>query len=499
MEVVRALLRCTRQSADHLVAHIAAVLPTLKTASAAPREHGLAPEDFAAALLLLVPKLAGLPEAKPIEAAPPEMKPADAKLPDRIEPKLPELKLPEVKPPEVKPPEVKLSDIKLPDTKLPAAKLPRAKPSETVPPDAPDAKPLAVGANTATLPRARIATSIPRRQVQNSSAPARQEPRDKPERDAPAPAAVNRIAAVPQQGRAAQVESIEPAPKAAPRMADGIAAAVRIVQVEPEASTPTAAPQSVKSPVAVKVETRANAKSQAVVIDRSAPSPEIESASTNSAPQPEAESVPEKNVAAQPPPSRDAVAAPEPAAPSAPPAAPAPAAVTQPIHSESPATTHLATKAANDPAGAPEQRADPRPPNLAALAQAIAAKSTPGTKRFEIRLDPPELGRVEVHLSVKSDGKAEATLYADRPETVALLTRDSQNLERALKDAGLDVSNSSLNFSLKGQDRQGDGGGASRAHTRSLSNAVVARSEAANASLANRSLAPSSARLDIFV
>ena len=61
------------------------------------------------------------------------------------------------------------------------------------------------------------------------------------------------------------------------------------------------------------------------------------------------------------------------------------------------------------------------------------------------------------------------------------------------------MSNSSLNFSLKGEERQGDGGGASRAHTRNLSDAVVARSEAVNASLANRSFASSDARLDIFV
>ena len=133
------------------------------------------------------------------------------------------------------------------------------------------------------------------------------------------------------------------------------------------------------------------------------------------------------------------------------------------------------------------------------LGIAIAARSAAGAKSFEIRLDPAELGRVEVKLTVGADGKADATIVAHRPETLALLLRDSQNLERTLKDSGLQLSNSSLNFSLKGQERQGDGGGASKAHTRNLSDAVVARSEATNASIASLSLAPSSARLDIRV
>ena len=52
---------------------------------------------------------------------------------------------------------------------------------------------------------------------------------------------------------------------------------------------------------------------------------------------------------------------------------------------------------------------------------------------------------------------------------------------------------------LKGQHRQGDGGGASMARMRSLSDAVVARAEAANASAPIWSSAPGSARLDIRV
>jgi flagellar hook-length control protein FliK len=164
-----------------------------------------------------------------------------------------------------------------------------------------------------------------------------------------------------------------------------------------------------------------------------------------------------------------------------------------------PAPTGTATPV---PANATAQAPSPLPnadvqPNIGALAAAIAAKSAAGSKTFEIRLDPPEMGRVDVHLTVDNDGKAHALLTADRPQTLELLQRDSQNLERALKDAGLNLSNNSLNFSLKGEGRQGDGGGASMARTRSLTSAVVARAEAANASEIN--FGSATGRLDIRV
>ena len=96
-------------------------------------------------------------------------------------------------------------------------------------------------------------------------------------------------------------------------------------------------------------------------------------------------------------------------------------------------------------------------PDMAALATNIAAKVKDGEKQFDIRLDPPDFGRVDVRLSVSSDGKAQAHVTADTPQTLDLLQRDQATLHRALQDTGLDLGNNSLNFSLKGQDR-GDGG-----------------------------------------
>ena len=93
-------------------------------------------------------------------------------------------------------------------------------------------------------------------------------------------------------------------------------------------------------------------------------------------------------------------------------------------------------------------------PDINALAVNIAAKSEDGQRHFDIRLDPAELGRVDVRLTVDDAGKAQATLSVEKPQTLELLQKDSSHLERALKDAGLDLSQNGLNFSLKGQQQQ---------------------------------------------
>ena len=101
------------------------------------------------------------------------------------------------------------------------------------------------------------------------------------------------------------------------------------------------------------------------------------------------------------------------------------------------------------PTAAPHQAA-----NMQGLAVEIAARSQSGTKQFDIRLDPPELGRVEVRLSIDSTGKAQAHLTADQPQTLDLLQKDAPALTRALREAGLDVNQDGLNFSLRQQQQQ---------------------------------------------
>ncbi|HEY4266446.1 MAG TPA: flagellar hook-length control protein FliK [Micropepsaceae bacterium] len=91
-------------------------------------------------------------------------------------------------------------------------------------------------------------------------------------------------------------------------------------------------------------------------------------------------------------------------------------------------------------------------PSFDALALKIAARSSDGDNNFSIRLDPLDLGRIEVNLNVRSDGHARAELSADKPQTLELLQKDAPALERALKDAGLNLAGG-LAFSLKGDGR----------------------------------------------
>jgi flagellar hook-length control protein FliK len=113
-------------------------------------------------------------------------------------------------------------------------------------------------------------------------------------------------------------------------------------------------------------------------------------------------------------------------------------------------------------AGAPAQGAAAAQPGtpqatqvpLNNLAVHIAQQARNGVNRFDIRLDPPELGRLEIRLDVTREGQVTTHMVVERTETLDLLQRDSRGLERALQEAGLDTSKGGLSFSLKGQGQQ---------------------------------------------
>lgn len=103
--------------------------------------------------------------------------------------------------------------------------------------------------------------------------------------------------------------------------------------------------------------------------------------------------------------------------------------------------------------------ASPNTPHVpvSALAVHIAQQFKNGARRFDIRLDPPELGRIDVRLDVSRDGQVTTHLVVERSETLDLLQRDARQLERALQDAGLDTSKDGMKFSLKDKGlAQGD-------------------------------------------
>lgn len=79
-----------------------------------------------------------------------------------------------------------------------------------------------------------------------------------------------------------------------------------------------------------------------------------------------------------------------------------------------------------------------------------------GSSKIEIKLEPVELGKVEIKLHVSSDGKTGVHVTTDTRAALEALQRDVRGLERALADAGLKTDSGSLNFSLRGeqQDQQ---------------------------------------------
>jgi len=132
-------------------------------------------------------------------------------------------------------------------------------------------------------------------------------------------------------------------------------------------------------------------------------------------------------------------------------AAKAAADATQPLvlaasaHQQQPAQAPAVTAAV--PQAAPQASAVP----LAGVAIEIASRALAGKNRFEIRLDPPELGRIDVRLDVGRDGRVTSHLVVDRADTLNLLQRDAAGLQRALQDAGLKTGDDGLQFSLRDQ------------------------------------------------
>lgn len=102
--------------------------------------------------------------------------------------------------------------------------------------------------------------------------------------------------------------------------------------------------------------------------------------------------------------------------------------------------------------------------------QMVAATMTRAGKEgmsdtMTLRLDPPELGSVNIRLEFGKDKMVKAHLTVEKPETYLMLQRDGLALERALQNAGLDANSSSISFELAQgggdytPDNEGKGGG----------------------------------------
>lgn len=90
-----------------------------------------------------------------------------------------------------------------------------------------------------------------------------------------------------------------------------------------------------------------------------------------------------------------------------------------------------------------------RPVTITDVPVAIAEQATGGERRFEIRLDPASLGRIEVRLDVAADGGVRTHIIVERPETLHMLRSDAPKLDQALAAAGVSADPAGIEFSLR--------------------------------------------------
>jgi len=72
-----------------------------------------------------------------------------------------------------------------------------------------------------------------------------------------------------------------------------------------------------------------------------------------------------------------------------------------------------------------------------------------GMDKITIQLRPAHLGRVDVQMEMAHDGRVTAVVTADNKDTLDLLKQDSRELERAMREAGMQMDSGDLSFNLR--------------------------------------------------
>lgn len=136
-------------------------------------------------------------------------------------------------------------------------------------------------------------------------------------------------------------------------------------------------------------------------------------------------------------------------------------ALTPPAHS-APAAPVISSPASPAASPAPAHAPDRSPAGQVAPVMVSLASSGAGVHHLVVRLDPPDLGRVEVRMSRGPDTGATVEVVVERPATLTLLHQDAPALHQALSDAGVPAQGRSLTMQLGqpgGQGLTGQGGG----------------------------------------
>ena len=109
------------------------------------------------------------------------------------------------------------------------------------------------------------------------------------------------------------------------------------------------------------------------------------------------------------------------------------------------------------------------PQTVANLAAQIAKKLDGRSTRFDVQLEPAGLGKVDVRVEIGAGGRVSAAMAFDNPQAAAELRSRSGELQRALEQAGFDLSGG-LSFDVASD--QGQGGQAQGQNTDANPNAA---------------------------
>jgi flagellar hook-length control protein FliK len=123
---------------------------------------------------------------------------------------------------------------------------------------------------------------------------------------------------------------------------------------------------------------------------------------------------------------------------------------------------------------------------VSGLAVEIVAKVKSGKSNFDVRLDPAELGRIDVRIQIDQNGQVTSHLTVERPETLSMLQQDAPNLQQALNDAGLKTGSGGLQFSLRDQSSSGQNSGGNNSNP-NAQRLIVSDEDSVSAAAAGRS------------
>jgi flagellar hook-length control protein FliK len=123
-------------------------------------------------------------------------------------------------------------------------------------------------------------------------------------------------------------------------------------------------------------------------------------------------------------------------------------------------------------------------PVAAQVGREIVRRFSGGNTNFELRLDPADLGRVEVRMEVTRDNRVTAVITADNPQALTELARSARELEQQLQSAGLQLSDNGLSFDLRQGAQGGESDDQRNSDARGESNAAAAPQEQQAAPLA---------------